>query len=447
MTSSRLIDSLATTDVLAALFSDASVLQAMIDFEVALARAAARAGAIPEQAADGIARAARVEGLDAAAIARDARHSATPSIPFVNALRDQVRAVDSGSAQFLHWGATSQDVSDTALVLLLKRAHVILARDHTRLEVALAQLSDAHATTVMLGRTLLQPATPITFGLKAAGWYAAVSRSWSRLSQAWDDAAVVQFGGAAGTRAAAGEHADAIASALAAQLGLAPAPPWHTDRDRLGALITALGLYTAALGKIARDVALLMQAEVAEVFEAGGGSSTLPHKRNPSGCAVVLAAATRMPGLVAAFLFGMLQEHERSVGGSQAEWSTVASGVQTAGGAVAAMATVIEDLTVDSARMRANIDATHGVVFAERALMLLTPKMGRDAAQQVVTTAIEATRATGRSFGEVLRKTPAASDVLTAEDLLGIDEPERYLGTAEALRKQLLDRVPLGRTE
>jgi 3-carboxy-cis,cis-muconate cycloisomerase len=447
MTSSRLIESLATTDVLAALFSDASVLQAMIDFEVALARAAARAGAIPEQAAEVIARAARVEGLDATVIARDARQSATPSIPFVNALREQVRAVDSRSAQYVHWGATSQDVSDTALVALLKRAHGILARDHVRLERALGRLSDTHASTVMLGRTLLQPATPITFGLKAAGWCAAASRSWRRVSDAWEAATVVQFGGAAGTRAAAGPHANTIASALAAQLGLMSVPPWHTDRDRLGALISALGLHTAALGKIARDVALLMQAEIAEVFEAGGGSSTLPHKRNPSGSALALAAATCMPGLVSTFLTGMVQEHERSVGGSQAEWSTIASAVQVAGSAVAAMASVVDDLTVDAARMRANIEATRGVVFAERALMLLAPKLGRDVAQNIVAGAIETTRATGRSFGDVLRRVPDATDALTPEQLRDLDDPERYLGSAEALRKELLDSIVSPRTE
>jgi 3-carboxy-cis,cis-muconate cycloisomerase len=447
MTGSRLIDCLATTDVLAPLFSDASVLQAMLDFEVALARAAARAGAIPEQAADAIARAARADGLDAAVIAREARQSSTPAIPFVKALREQVRAADAGSARFVHWGATSQDVTDTALILLLKQARIVMAQDHARLESALRQLSDAHAHTVMLGRTLLQPATPITFGLKAAGWYAAVTRAWSRLSEAWDRAMVVQFGGAAGTRAAAGEHAAAMAKTVAAELGLASAAPWHTDRDRLGALMTSLGLYTAALGKMARDVALLMQAEVGELSEPGGGSSTMPHKQNPSGCTVTLAAVTRMPGLVATFLAGMLQEHERSVGGSQAEWSTVAEAVQTSGCALASMAAVVASLTVDPARMRANIGATNGVIFAERAAMLLTPTLGRETAQKIVATAIAGSRATARPFGDVLREMPAVSGALSASDLLEIDEPERHLGAAETLRRELLDGSPAPRTE
>jgi 3-carboxy-cis,cis-muconate cycloisomerase len=447
MTSSRLIDSLATTDVLATLFSDASVLQAMLDFEVALARAGASAGAIPDQAADAIARAGRVDGLDPAAIAREARQSGTPAIPFITALREQVRAVDAGSARFVHWGATSQDVTDTALILLLKQARIVMARDHARLECALRQLSEAHAHTVMLGRTLLQPATPITFGLKAAGWCAALARAWSRLSQAWDRTLVVQFGGAAGTRASAGAHAAAIANALAAQLGLAAAAPWHTDRDRLGALMTSLGLYAAALGKMARDVSLLMQAEVGELSEPGGGSSTMPHKQNPSGCTVTLAAVTRMPGLVATFLAGMVQEHERSVGGSQAEWSTVADAVQASGCALASMAAVSESLTVDPARMRRNIEATNGVIFAERAAGLLTPAIGREAAQKIVSAAIETSRATGRSFGDVLRETAAVSGALSASDLLDIEKPERYLGAAETLRRELLDGSPARRTE
>ena len=283
MSSVRLIECLATTDSLAEVFSNQSVLQAMLDFEVALARAAARADIVPEAVAAAIAAAAEAKRFDVAAIAREARQSATPVIPLVGALTERVRAIDPESAQYVHWGATSQDVADTAMVLLLKRAKSLLAADHARIDRALRTLSEAHASTVMLGRTLLQPATPITFGLKAAGWCAALSRSWSRLSAAWHAALVLEFGGAAGTRAAFGDRAAIVAMELATELDLGPAPPWHTDRDRLGGAIAAMGLYTAVLGKIARDVSLLMQAEVGEVAERGGGSSSMPHKRNPVG--------------------------------------------------------------------------------------------------------------------------------------------------------------------
>jgi 3-carboxy-cis,cis-muconate cycloisomerase len=360
----------------------------------------------------------------------------------VAALRAQVQAADADSASFVHWGATSQDVTDCALVLLLQRAHALLGRDHQRIAAALVALSNAHADTVMLGRTLLQPATPITFGLKAAGWHAAAVRAWSRLSSAWQAALVLQFGGAAGTRAAAGTHAAALTAALAAGLQLRPAPPWHTDRDRLGALVAGLGLYTAALGKIARDIALLMQAEVGEAAEPGGGSSAMPHKRNPSGCALALAAAIRMPGLVAAFLTGMIQEHERALGGVQAEWPTVAASVQTAGAATAAMASVLEGLTVDPARMRANLEAARGVVFAERAVVLLTPTLGRDKAHALVTAALEDSRASGRRFGEALGAVPAAAAALGADGLRDLERPEAYLGEADTLRAQLLQADP-----
>ena len=244
------------------------------------------------------------------------------------------------SARFVHFGATSQDVADSAMVLTLRRARAILAADHARLERTLRQLSDRHARTVMLGRTLLQPAPPITFGLKVAGWVAALARGWRRVERRVDEAAVLQFGGASGTLAALGDRGLAVSRALAGELGLArpEAPVAHAPRSPGRARRRRCGIYTATLGKIARDISLLMQDEVGEVAEPGGGSSTMPHKRNPAACAVVLAAATRLPGLVAAFLTGMVQEHERAVGGWHAEWPTIAAAVQTTGSALAAMA-------------------------------------------------------------------------------------------------------------
>ena len=438
MSSVRLIECLATTDSLAEVFSNQSVLQAMLDFEVALARAAARADIVPEAVAAAIAAAAEAKRFDVAAIAREARQSATPVIPLVGALTERVRAIDPESAQYVHWGATSQDVADTAMVLLLKRAKSLLAADHGRIDRALRTLSEAHASTVMLGRTLLQPATPITFGLKAAGWCAALSRSWSRLSAAWHAALVLEFGGAAGTRAAFGDRAAIVAMELATELDLGPAPPWHTDRDRLGGAIAAMGLYTAVLGKIARDVSLLMQAEVGEVAERGGGSSSMPHKRNPAGSAVAIAAATRMPGLVAAFLTGMVQEHERSVGGSQAEWPTIASIVQTTGSAAAAVAAALEGLSVNTPRMQANLDATAGVIFAERAVVALGPHVGPAIARRLVTEAVRRSQESDRSFHDVLRAMPELANAVIARALEGVDRPEQYLGESEALRRQLL---------
>jgi 3-carboxy-cis,cis-muconate cycloisomerase len=436
---SSLIDTLSTTDALAEVFSDASVLQAMLDVEAALARAEARAGVIPERAAEVIHAAARAEFFDAQVIAREARDSGTVAVPLVKALTARVQASDADCARFVHWGATSQDIVDSALVLLLRRARPIIAANHERLESTLRTLSDRHARTVMLGRTLLQPAPPITLGLKAAHWVAAIVRGWSRVDASFDDALVVQFGGASGTLAALGATGLDVQRLLAQDLGLAePAGPWHTDRDRLAGLVTALAVYTASLAKIARDVSLLMQDEVAEAAEAGGGSSTMPHKRNPSGCAIVLAAATRLPGLAASFLTGMVQEHERAVGGWHAEWPTVSTAVQTSGAAVAALAGVASGLTVDPDRMRANIERTNGVIFAERVMMLTSASAGKESAQALVAAALKRSRDTGQSFREALSAQPDASQLLSREQLETIDVPEAYLGAAEALRVMLL---------
>jgi len=431
-----LIDCLTTTDALAEVFSDASVLAAMLEFEGALARAAASAGVIPAAAAAVISEAARRGGFDSSAIASDARAGATPAIPLVKALRTRVRETDPAAAAHVHAGATSQDVTDTALILLLRRAHAIVAADHQRLDQALRALSARHAGTIMLARTLLQPALPTTFGLKVAGWTAPIARSWRRLDRAWHQAMVIQLGGAAGTLAALGDSGPRVAQSVARELGLRPAAPWHTDRDRLGALTSACALYVAALGKAARDVALLMQFEVGEAGEPGGGSSTLPQKRNPSGCALVLAAATRLPGLVSSYLTAMMHEHERGVGGIQSEWPAVSAIVQSTGAAAAALADVVEGLEVDPARMRANLDATGGTIFAERAVLLLSPSLGRDRAEQVVAAAIAASRGSDVPFRAALK---AAADTGLPPGILdGIDDPGRYLGSAEWIRTQLL---------
>lgn len=439
----RLIDSLATTDALAELFSDQSVLQAMLDFEVALARAEASVGVIPKSVADGIAAAAKIDGFDIASLVRETLRSATPGVPLVKALTERVRAKNPEAAGFVHWGATSQDVADTALVLLLKWAQPILSTDLSRLETALRNLSDQHKGTVMLGRTLMQAAPPVTFGLKAAGWLGAISRGSKRLDAAFGDALIVQFGGATGTLASLGEKGPAVVHAIAKELGLGfPDAPWHTHRDRLATLVSSCGVLTGSLGKMARDISLLMQNEVAEVAEPSGegrgGSSTMPHKRNPVGCTVTLAAAHRVPGEVAAFLSAMVQEHERGVGGWQAEWPIVASVVQSTGLAAVSMAEVAEGLTVDPARMRANIENTKGVIFAERAMILLGSSLGRDVAHRLLEEATRKTVAENRSLSQVLAEMPEVSSKLDASALRHLEVPEQYLGAAEVFRQALV---------
>src|SRR5581483_5114275 len=326
----RLIEALATTGPMAEIFCDESVLQAMLDFEVALARAEAKVGVIPQSAARAIAVAAKASAFDCAKLAESTLRAGTPGIAVSKALTEVVQSKDPAAAGFVHWGATSQDVADTALVLLLKRARPVLMRDLSRIGKALSRLSKQHKGTVMLGRTLLQAAPPITFGLKAAGWLSAIRYGQEQLERAFQDALVLQFGGATGTLASLGQDADAVAEALAENLGLRlPEPPWHSRRDRLAMLVCNCGVLTGSLGKIARDIALLMQNEVSEAFEAGGngrgGSSAMPQKRNPIACSLALASANRVPGLVASFLSAMIQEHERGVGGWQAEWPILSS--------------------------------------------------------------------------------------------------------------------------
>lgn len=442
--SGRLIESLATTPALAVLFSDESVLQAMLEFETALARAEARHGLIPMEAADAIAAAARPDKFDISVLAEAAFRAGTPTIPLVKMLTDQVRKTDAEAARFVHWGATSQDVADTAMSLLLKRAELILIADLLRLEKALADLSERHKQSVMLGRTLLQPAPPVTFGLKAAGWLASVCRGRRRLQKAFRVAAVLQFGGASGTLASLGDRGIPVAEVLSAELGFGDSPltPWHTQRDELATLICACGVLTGSLGKMARDISLLMQSEVGEASEPGGegrgGSSTMPNKRNPTACSLTLAAAHRVPGLVASFLSAMMQEHERGIGGWQAEWPVVAAVIQSTGMAIASMAEVTEGLSVDVQKMRLNIENTNGAIFAERAMMLLGAKLGRDVAHKVLEVAVRKCVKEGRHLAAVLAEIPEVTTHLGSAELKQLETVEQYLGSAEVFRQALI---------
>jgi len=395
----------------------------MLDFETALARAEARCGVSPASTVGPIASAAIAEGFDIDELTRLSLRAGTPAIPMVKMLTARVRAINPEAAGFVHWGATSQDVTDTALVLLLRQAFPILQADHERTMAALHRLSERYSGAVMLGRTLLQPASPVTFGLKAAGWYAALRRGWERVSSRFDEALCLQFGGASGTLASLGDQGMAVSAALASELALRlPDAPWHGYRDRLAAFMAALTIYTATLGKIALDIALLMQFEVSEAFEPGGdgrgGSSSMPHKRNPTACMLTLAAAKRVPGLLADFVAGMVVEHERALGGWQAEWPLVCGIVQSAGIALESMAEVCDGLTVDVEQMRANVESTKGAIFAERAVLLLTPELGREDARHKVEDAIRDTGA--------------------PPTLPGLRDPEQYLGSAEAFRKRLM---------
>ncbi len=442
----RLIDSLTTNPQVDDVFSDASVIQAMLRFEIALAHVEGRLGVIPVAAAESIQRAADAGKLETSALATASLQSATPAVPFVRQLTEHVRSVDASAAGFVHWGATSQDVCDTAMVLLLHKVRLIFESDLDKLETKLMRISEEHAGTAMLGRTLMQPATPITFGLKAAGWLGAIHRARMRVAQAFAEAGVLQFGGASGTLAALGDRGMEVAAALARELDLElPDAPWHAHRDRFAALVTSCGILTGVLAKMARDILLLSQPEVGEAREAStvgrGGSSTMPHKQNPVGCTLTLAAANRTPGLIANFLSGLAQEHERAAGAWQAEWSTIADVMAATGMAIASMTVVAEGLHVDVSKMRVNIDATQGRIFSERAMILLGAKIGRDNAHKLVEEATRRSVEQGRRLKDVLAEMKEVRSHLSFEELNVLETPEGYLGSADTFRQRLMASV------
>ena len=440
---SELLGPLFGTAEASALFTDRARLQGMLDFEAGLARAEARTGVIPASAGPAIVGMCRAELFDMAELGRAAARSGNPAIPMVTRLTALVATEDAEAARYVHWGATSQDAMDTGLVLQLRGFLAALEVDLRRLAAALARLAEAHKGTPLAGRTWLQHALPVTVGLKAAGWLDAVDRHRARLSEIGLRALVLQFGGAAGTLAALGARGLEVAEALAGELHLPLPPlPWHAHRDRVAEVATCLGLLVGTLGKIARDVSLLMQTEVAEAFEPGGvgrgGSSTMPHKRNPVAAAAVLAAAMRAPGLVATMLSAMVQEHERGLGGWHAEWETLPALCVLGAGALRQTVETIEGLELDPARMRANLEATHGQILAEAVTMALGPRIGRLAAHELVEHACHHAAATRRHLGAVLAEDPAVTAHLSRADLDRLLEYRNYVGVAAALVNRVL---------
>jgi 3-carboxy-cis,cis-muconate cycloisomerase len=376
-------------DSFAQALSGEAFVRAMLDFERALAEAEGEAGVIPAEAARVIAAACAEPGVAPEALAREGKRSGSLAVPLVKALTERVARLDARAAAFAHYGSTSQDVLDTALVLCLKPC---LAEADRVLATAVDRLAGharRHAGVVMLGRTLLQPATPITAGLKVARWAAALHRGRLRLGEARDRALCIQLGGAVGTLDALGGRRDDVRRGLARGLGLGETRAWHDQRDELLRLMAELAIVTQTVGKIARDVALLSQAEVGEMLESApvkgvGGSSAMPHKRNPVACLQALAAAARVPGLMATLLGGALGEHERALGGWQAELVTIPALLDAAGGALEALERIAAGLVVNPERMRANLDALQGLVFSERLARALAADTDRATALALV---------------------------------------------------------------
>ncbi len=370
-------------------FGAKSIVQAMLDFEAALAHAEAEAELIPSGAASAIASFCRAELLDCDAIVRESAHAGSLAIPLVKRLRAAVATVDKDAARWVHFGATSQDAIDTAMMLCSKRALAMIDAELGRIVYALANLARAHRATPVLARTLMQAAQVTSFGAKCANWLAPIARSRWALRELAADALRVQLGGAVGTRATLCDNGDDVASLLAIRLCLTQAPAsWHTQRDRILRIASELAILAGSLGKFARDMSLMMQSEVDEISETveegRGGSSAMPHKRNPVGAMIAIAASIRAPHRLAALLSAMPQEHERGLGNWQAElaeWSALFVSVHGAAHAIGDMCAM---LNVNVARMRRNIDAQRGLVFTEAASQLLANELGKSQAEALV---------------------------------------------------------------
>jgi 3-carboxy-cis,cis-muconate cycloisomerase len=432
----QLFDAYFTARNMREVFCDQGRVQAMLDFEAALARAEARVGLIPASAVAPIEAACRAEHYDFSALGEAIAIAGNSAIPLVKALGKQIAAHDQDAERYVHLGATSQDVMDTGLVLQLRQALQLIDSDLARLGEALAIQARRHVFTPMAGRTWLQHATPVTLGMKVAGWLGAVTRSRQRLQALKPRLLVLQFGGASGTLAALGEQAMPIAEALAQELQLTlPEQPWHTQRDRLVEFGAALGLIAGSLGKLGRDISLLMQTEAAEVFEPSapgkGGSSTMPHKRNPVGAAVLIGAATRVPGLLSTLFSAMPQEHERSLGLWHAEWETLPEICCLVSGALQQALLVAEGLEVDAERMANNLDLTQGLVLAEAVSIVLAQRIGRDSAHHLLELCCKRAVAEQRHLRSVLGDEPQVTAELSSAELDQLMNPAHYLGQAQ----------------
>jgi 3-carboxy-cis,cis-muconate cycloisomerase len=428
-----------------AVFSDTAAVQRMLDFEAALARAEAAQGVIPQAAVAAIEAACDAAQIDAEALAQAAASAGNLAIPLVKQLTAAVSSRDAEAGKYVHWGATSQDAIDTGLMLQLRDALELFDAELDAIVDALAALASAHRDTPMIGRTWMQHALPVSFGLKAAGWLDAMLRHRQRIRALRQDALALQFGGAAGTLASLGAKGLDVAQALARDLKLPlPDMPWHTQRDRVAEVATALGLLTGSLGKMARDISLLMQTDVAEAAEPAapgrGGSSTMPHKRNPVACAAALTAAVRVPGLVATMLSGMVQEHERALGGWQAEWDALPEIAVASFGALRQMRETAAGLSVDAPRMRANLDITHGLIMGEAVMLALGGRIGRLNAHHLVEAASRRAAVDGRHLREVLGEDEQVTRHLSQQELDKLFEPVNYLGVTGAFVDRVLAR-------
>jgi 3-carboxy-cis,cis-muconate cycloisomerase len=439
---SAIFGPLFTDDEISSLLSDDAFVRELVEVEVALARAEARAGVIPEKAAEQIGKVI-ADKIDRAALAKGTVRSGFPIIALVQELRKQV---GPDAAPFVHWGATTQDIMDTACVLQLRAATKVLKARLGEITRHLSQLADSHRDTVLAGRTHGQQALPITFGLKAASWIAPLVRHVERLVEILPRLLVVQFGGAAGTLAALGDKGLRVTDELAKELNLGvPAMPWHAQRDSFVEFAGWLSLVTGSLGKMAEDIILLVQTEVGEVGESAeegrGGSSTMPQKSNPITSELVLAAARANASLLSAMHHAQIQEHERATHGWQLEWLTLPQMVLLTGGALKHSLYLAENLQVDALAMRANIERAHDVILAEAAVFALANAMPRPRAEELVKKACAIAVTENTPLIEVVKRLANASLKKGDVDWQALAEPNNYLGETEKFINRVLQQA------
>ncbi|MDJ0391645.1 3-carboxy-cis,cis-muconate cycloisomerase [Roseomonas sp. E05] len=427
------------TDAMRAVLDERAILQRMLDVEAALARAQARLGIVPQAAAEAITAAARAERLDLPALAVATRNTGYPVVGLVKQLS---AAAGPEAGRWTHWGATTQDIVDSATVLVLRDALGLLGPELDRLCAALAARAEEHRDTVMAGRTHLQHALPVTFGYKCAVWLAPLLAMRERLAQLRPRVLRVQFGGAVGTLASLGGQGLDVLRELAQELSLGePSIPWHVVHDALAEAVCWCGLLCGPLAKFATDIMLLMQTEVAEVAEphapGRGGSSTMPQKRNPIACEYVLAQARGVQALVPQMLAALPHDQERGTGPWQAEPLALFQSLLLTHGALSQAVLVAEGMTVDAARMRRNLDSTGGLIVAEAVMMGLAPLLGREEAHHIVHHACDVALAEGVPLAEALGREEMVAARLDAAEIGRLTDPAGYLGSAAAF----VDRV------
>lgn len=428
------------TTEMRAVFSDEGRFKSWLATEAALAKVQGRLGLIPNDAAERIQASARIENINADVMREEYLRVGFPILPLVHQL---AAACDEESARWVHWGATTQDIIDTGLVLQMRQSFDLLEADLRAAMDALADLVLAHRDTVMPGRTFQQQAAPITFGFKAAIWLDELQRHSQRLSEVRQRVLVCSYGGAVGNLSTLGENGSEVAAALAEELDLVEPPiTWHTARDGWAEAVFWLALVGATLGKIGTEVSTLMRTEVAEVREpyqlGRGASSTMPQKRNPIVCPILISAATRLRDAVPSQLTAMIQEHERSVAGQPTEWLVIPEAFVLASGALRHARELLSGLEVDAARMRANLDLGNGLLMAESVMMGLAPRVGRGRAHSLVSAAANRAIEQVSPLRNQLIQDKELMQWLSESELDELLEPANYLGSTETMIEAVL---------